>query len=245
MCYEMIGKLGKILLKVKFFIILLSFFILNFFAEESRGGSPEQELNRLDHSVNRHELWLLKRMSQDQIDSLSPSLRRLYKKRLKIKRELERLSEAYLLKQDLLHLLNNLPGTGESKEAGLISLTIVERLETLRKKYTMLRPAALHNIFINVGLKKEGFCWHWTRDLLQALQTIPLKHFQLQWVTAKEGTWGEHNALAISPFLGREIQESDLSQGLLIDGWRNSGQPFWIKISKDHYPWHLGQWQGN
>lgn len=130
----------------------------------------------------------------------------------------------------------DLPAKGVSAsdrlaEAQAVATTTLSTLSELQKRYRMIRPALLHNLLINARFKKEGFCWHWTRDLKERLAKLPLKEYDLLWAKAREGSFREHNALVI---VSRGMP---LKEGLVLDGWRRSGRPFWIPVKNDRYPW--------
>src|SRR5262249_17509944 len=145
---------------------------------------------------------------------------------------------------DLKHSLLNLPGQEafegskqeeHQEEADVLAREAIKAFGDLQKKYEMIRPAILHNLFLNIGLKKEGLCWEWARDLTDHLRTLDLKTFDLLWATAREGTLREHNVIVIVSH-GRSLED-----GLLLDGWRHSGKPYWGLVTEDDHPWKLGR----
>jgi len=65
-----------------------------------------------------------------------------------------------------------------------------------------------------------------------------LNQYRIQWGTAYEGKLREHNSLVVIPKGGR------FEEGLVLDGWRQSGKPYWCHVNKDHYPWKPGEYAG-
>ncbi len=176
-------------------------------------------------------------------ENFSPSFRKLARERQILVREVQFWDQVKGLQQSLMALslpyyLDGKQDQNRSLEAGLIAKTSIERIQELKGKYQMIRPALLHNIFVNVGLKKEGLCWQWTRDLMSELMKLDLHEYDLQWVTAHEGAIGEHNSVVVMS------RGTSWEEGIIIDGWRNSGKPFWTKVKKDHYPWKKGDYEG-
>ncbi|MDO8461802.1 MAG: hypothetical protein Q7S98_02960 [Deltaproteobacteria bacterium] len=138
-----------------------------------------------------------------------------------------------LLKTDLLSLL---PQEVASKreveeETNLLALTIIQGFKEIRTEFRMLRPAWLHNLFIHLKLRQKGYCYHWTTAFYERLQDLPLTQFTLHWASSHRGGFREHNTLVIT------YREGSFENGILIDGWRKSGKPFWNFVDKDRYHW--------
>ena len=176
---------------------------------------------------------------------LAPSVRRLYEERSRLRVEVDDWENVLRLKKDILDLqpTTDSPARPEEeikrgKEAEDIARMAIAGFRELRKKYGMIRPAFLHNMFVNMGVKKEGFCWHWTRDLRKRLLALKLEEYDLLWATARGETVREHNTLVVTP------RGQGLLGGLLLDGWRQSGKPFWIRVAVDlkKYPWKPGEY---
>ena len=126
------------------------------------------------------------------------------------------------------------------KEAEIIATTAIRGFGELRSKYEMVRPAIFHNMLVNMGIKGEGLCWQWTRDLTKRLMKLGLKTFDILWATARGGTMREHNTVVLVSH-GRGLQE-----GLFLDGWTHSGRPFWMRVKDDKkHPWRPGSYTGD
>lgn len=170
---------------------------------------------------------------------LSPRLRRLYDERSELKFQLEYWENVLALKSDLLALpvagnSDAIPTPERVEEAEIIAKTAITAFAELKEKYQMGSSALLSNMAINMGLKKEGFCWHWARDLKKRLLALKLQTYNLYWATAREGSIREHNTVVLAP------KGTAFEEGLFLDGWRYSGKPFWMRVAEDEkYPWQI------
>jgi len=96
----------------------------------------------------------------------------------------------------------------------------------------MSRPAVLHNLLVNTGLRERGLCWHWTQDLLAHLRSLPLPHYQLHWGIAHRGElFREHNSVVVT------ARGADFATGLVLDPWREAGELLWVAVADDSYAW--------
>jgi hypothetical protein len=117
-------------------------------------------------------------------------------------------------------------------EARQVAETAVVYSGDLAEEYDLVRPAALHNVLVRIGLKDRGLCHHWTEDLIKRLQSLDLKTYQLHWGVAYRGSeLREHNSVVIT------AKGEAFEQGMVLDPWRNSGDLHWALITTDTYPW--------
>jgi hypothetical protein len=117
-------------------------------------------------------------------------------------------------------------------EAERVSETALRTSEALAREYRLVRPAVFHNLLIQVGLRDRGLCYHWTEDLMRALEALALESLRLHWGVAHRGSHlREHNSVVITA-TGQPFE-----QGVILDPWRHSGQLYWIKVAEDEYPW--------
>ena len=248
------ANVGDIIMKVKtsrFFILknflvvlLFSTFIGRFCTADDFSSMTAEDclkkaqrvLEQFDQSLSLNERKVLKETPLSEKYFLSPDLHLALETRAKLKGERDLWTQTVDLKKAFLDL--DPKEKGSQNEADQMARIVTRSFEDQRKKYGMIRPAVLHNILINTGLKKEGFCWHWARDLLQQLQTLDLRYYTIQWATAHEGKLREHNSLVVIPRGGR------FEEGLILDGWRKSGKSYWCRVNKDHYPWKPGEYVG-
>jgi hypothetical protein len=232
----------------RFFLLFLSLFAFSPFLSiaspildqtaEQKSKIADQTLERFDQKLSFRERKELREETKQSLDD--PTLRRLYDEREGLKKEALYWDRVAALKKDLLAL----PGgssfllSEKTIEAEKIAETAITGFDELKKQYSMMRPGVLHNFFVNAHIKDQGLCWHWARDFSRKFLKLHLKDYAIHWATAYEGKLREHNTVIIT-FKGREIQD-----GLLIDGWRHSGKPFWILVLQDHYPWKPGTYTG-
>jgi hypothetical protein len=117
-------------------------------------------------------------------------------------------------------------------EAEQVAETAVTYASDLAEKYDLVRPAILHNVFVRIGLKDRGLCYHWAEDLMQRLQLLDLKTYELHWGVAYRGSeLREHNSVVIT------ARGEPFEMGMVLDPWRNSGDLYWALIQSDSYPW--------
>ena len=117
-------------------------------------------------------------------------------------------------------------------EAGQVAETAIAYSSVLAEEYDLVRPAVLHNVFVRLGIRDRGLCYHWTEDLMRQLQQLDLKTYQLHWGVAYRGSeLREHNSVVIT------ARDEPFETGMVLDPWRNSGDLYWALIQKDEYPW--------
>lgn len=203
------------------------------------------KLEVFDQSLTFQERKTLKQVSSLNYVPLTGALSEKYQAREALKKE----EEDFRLMSDLKGQLLSLPGqerfvSGEARvqherEAEAVARMAIPAFEELKKDYEMVRPAILHNLLVNVGLKEQGLCWQWARDLTDRLKGLKLETFDLLWATARGGTVREHNTVVLV------THDRPLEDGLLLDGWKHSGKPFWIRVTDDKkHPWKLGEYYG-
>ena len=138
------------------------------------------------------------------------------------------LSKTVALRQDLAKL----NGQVDLIEAGRVAETAVTYADDLVAEYNLVRPPALHNVLVRIGVRDRGLCYHWTEDLMKRLQSLELKTYQLYWGVAYRGSeLREHNSVVIT------AKGQTFEKGVVLDPWRNSGDLFWVPVEKDSYPW--------
>jgi len=120
----------------------------------------------------------------------------------------------------------------DKAEAGQVAQTAVRYSYYLAEQYELVRPAVFHNVLVRIGLKERGLCHHWATDLMEQLELLDLRTYQLYWGVAHRGSeLREHNSVVIAA-RGKRFEE-----GIVLDPWRNSGALHWVPVKKDTYPW--------
>src|SRR5687767_8448408 len=64
------------------------------------------------------------------------------------------------LRSELLAL-----GDVSAEEAAVLADAAVRHAEKLRRSYRMVRPIEVHNVLVNLGLRKRGLCYQCAEDM--------------------------------------------------------------------------------
>ena len=121
------------------------------------------------------------------------------------------------------------------EEASALARAAVDGATDLACGYRVVRPAWLHNTFVNFGLKRRGLCYHWQEDLYSRLEAVERRELVLRLVVARQGTWREHNAVLV------HARDQEPTDGLVLDAWRHGGRLHWAPFKADKYPWRLAE----
>ena len=116
-------------------------------------------------------------------------------------------------------------------EATLAAETACSYSVELAQEYRVVRPAILHNILVNLGLRKRGLCFQWADDLSAKLQSLDLRTLQIHRGVARLETRREHSSVVLT------ASGQPFDQGIVLDAWRHSGRLYWGNVKQDHYPW--------
>lgn len=129
--------------------------------------------------------------------------------------------------------LNSIDMSINTSEAKSFSLLAIKHAHDLALSYELVRPPLFHNWLVNIGAKKRGLCWHFAFDMLDMALKQKYKSFDFYIVGANINDYfEEHNALLVT------CQGCEVSKGVIIDAWRNSGELFFSKINDDpDYSW--------
>jgi hypothetical protein len=128
--------------------------------------------------------------------------------------------------------LHHLSSQASQEEVATISHHIYKTIAKLTQQFALTSPPVYHNFLVNVGLKEEGLCYHWSDALYVEMQKSDSPSFSFHLVGANIGSyWREHNAVVVT------AKGANLKEGLILDAWRNSGKLFVIALQQDHYHW--------
>jgi hypothetical protein len=123
----------------------------------------------------------------------------------------------------------------DRNEAHFVAREAVLFPKHLANEYDLMWPPNYQNVLINTGKRKRGLCFHWAQDMAKHL--ISGRHYNtltLRRVVANQGTFVEHNVLAVSA-KGKGIEDA-----YILDGWRESGTLYWVKTTEDpDYDWKI------
>ena len=112
-------------------------------------------------------------------------------------------------------------------EAELCSVAAHTASRSLAREYRVAWCPAFQNLLIHMGKRQRGYCGHYTRDIGERLKELRLKTLVLHWGAAYAGTPGENNGLVVT------ARNQPFEEGIVMDGWRNSGQLFWCPLKED------------
>jgi hypothetical protein len=131
----------------------------------------------------------------------------------------------------LAELLTGLGYSVNRTEAAHAADTACSYSLELSKQYRVIRPAILHNVLVNTGIRTRGLCFQWADDLSAKLTTLNLQTLQVRRGVARLNTRREHSCVVLTA-LGQPFD-----QGIVLDAWRHSGRLFWCGVQEDKYPW--------
>ena len=137
--------------------------------------------------------------------------------------------------QELYQLLISLDYHISKNEAKRLSKDIIHFSKQLKENYQPIIEPHFNNFLVNIGLKSHGLCYEWSDSLYIYLLRQHYNGFEFHLVVSDKGKyWSEHNALVIMP------KGKNLSQGIVIDLWRDIDDISFIKIPDDKkYQWTI------
>ena len=115
----------------------------------------------------------------------------------------------------------------DPKEATLAADCAFAMASRLRHRYRMFGTPIFNNFLVYHGLRKRGYCYQWTEDLLIALDALKLKTLELHWGESYAGTWRENNCLVIT------AKGQPFDRGMILDCWRHFGHLRWNLVLSD------------
>ena len=118
-----------------------------------------------------------------------------------------------------------------SHEAELVARTAVQTALDLREAYDVTLPHWGHNVAVATGLAPRGKCCHWARDLMDALEALNVRDYDLTWGVAYHQGPFEHSSVVVTR-VGQPFET-----GILLDGWRHAGFLYWRPVTRDSWPW--------
>ncbi len=83
-------------------------------------------------------------------------------------------------------------------EAKLLADCAFVTVSKLRREYRMFGTPIFNNFLIYHGLRKRGYCYQWSEDLLLALDQLNLKSLELRWGEYDPNTWRENNCIVVT-----------------------------------------------
>ena len=119
----------------------------------------------------------------------------------------------------------------DRNEAELLADCAYATVARLRREYRMFGTPIFNNFLVYHGLKKRGYCYQWTEDLLLALDTLKLKTLELHWAEAHACTYLENNCLVVT------AKGQPFDYGMILECWRHLGHLRWnlVRSDEDRY----------
>jgi hypothetical protein len=115
----------------------------------------------------------------------------------------------------------------DRKEATLLAQCSYATASRLRRQYRMFGTPIFNNFLVYHGLRKRGYCYQWTEDLLVALDALKLTSLELHWGESYAGTWRENNCLVIT------AKGQTFDRGIILDAWGHFGHLRWNLVLSD------------
>jgi hypothetical protein len=119
----------------------------------------------------------------------------------------------------------------DRNEAKLLADCAYATVSQLRRRYHMFGTPIFNNFLIYHGLKKRGYCYQWSEDLLIALDALRLTSLELRWGEANPGNWRENNCLVVT------ARGQPFRSGIMLDCWRHLGHLYFGPVASDTDPY--------
>jgi hypothetical protein len=103
------------------------------------------------------------------------------------------------------------------EEATLLAQCAFATVSKLRREYRMFGTPIFNNFLVYHGLRKRGYCYQWSEDLLIALDALRLKSVELHWGEHDPGTWRENNCIVVT------AKGQPFNRGIMLECWRHLG----------------------
>lgn len=113
--------------------------------------------------------------------------------------------------------LASLSPTVNREEAKLLADCAFATVSKLRREFRMFGTPIFNNFLIYHGLRKRGYCYQWSEDLLLALDKLKLNSLELHWGEANPGNWRENNCLVVT------AKGQPFKRGIMLECWRHLG----------------------
>src|SRR6266513_2440342 len=112
-------------------------------------------------------------------------------------------------------------------EAKLLADCAFATVSKLRRQYRMFGTPIFNNFLIYHGLRKRGYCYQWSEDLLLALDKLKLTSLELHWGEYDPGTWRENNCIVVT------AKGQPFKRGIMLECWRHLGHLYFGPVASD------------
>jgi hypothetical protein len=118
------------------------------------------------------------------------------------------------------------PGVNRD-EAKLLADCAFATVTRLRREYRMFGTPIFNNFLIYHGLRKRGYCYQWSEDLLVALDKLNLKSLEVRWGEHDPNTWRENNCIVVT------AKGQPFNRGIMLECWRHLGHLYFGPVASD------------
>jgi hypothetical protein len=132
---------------------------------------------------------------------------------------------------ELANHLAQLSRRVDPKEAKLLAECAYATVTRLRQEYRPFGTPIFNNFLVYHGLKRRGYCYQWSEDLLLALDQLKLKTLELHWGDTYRDTWRENNCLVVT------AKGQPFDRGMILECWRHFGHLRWNLVPSDQDPY--------
>jgi hypothetical protein len=117
------------------------------------------------------------------------------------------------------------------KEADMLARCAYATVSQLRRQYRMFGTPIFNNFLIHWDIRKRGYCYQWSEDLLIALDKLKLNSLELHWGEYDPGTWRENNCIVVT------AKGQPFNRGITLECWRHLGHLYFGPVVSDweHY----------
>ena len=129
--------------------------------------------------------------------------------------------------EELANQLASLSRRVDPNEATLVAQCAFSTVARLRQEYRMFGTPIFNNFLVYHGLRKRGYCYQWSEDLLLALDRLKLKTLELHWGEAYAGTYQENNCVVVT------AKGKPFDRGMILECWRHFGHLRWNLVPSD------------
>src|ERR1043166_3788271 len=129
--------------------------------------------------------------------------------------------------EELANQLAALSHRVDPNEAKLLAECAYATVAQLRPEYNMFGTPIFNNFLVYHGLRKRGYCYEWSEDLLLALDKLKLQTLELHWGEAYAGTYRENNCLVVT------ARGQPFNRGMILECWRHFGHLRWNLVLSD------------
>ena len=116
----------------------------------------------------------------------------------------------------------------DRNEAKLLADCAYAAVSQLRRQYRMFGTPIFNNFLIYHGLKKRGYCYQWSEDLLIAIDALKLTSLELRWGESNPGNWRENNCIVVT------AKGHPFRSGIMLDCWRHLGHLYFGPVASDY-----------